>query len=223
MKEEQTNNPRWLKVKAKISTGEEKEGFVSARFLRESVVEPRELLMYNAVKEWVRFNYGKGKEDQDPYYKYIGEMWKLIGMDLDGKDRDVPWSAAYISYVVRNSGNEYAGFRFAAAHARYIHDSIAKRKVNTEAPFWGYRLHEEKPALGDMVCAWRVNRIDYDFAETHDAFKSHCDIIIEVKDKSIKAIGGNVANSVTIKTFSLDDRGYLKATNNVFALLKNRT
>lgn len=215
--------PNWSKVKTKLSTGEEIEGFVSSKFLRDSIKESKETLMYNAVKEWVRFSYGNGKEYIDPYYNYVGEMWKLIGMNLDGKDRDVPWSAAYISYVVRNSGSTYSKFRFAAAHARYIHDSIIKRNAQADAPFWGYRLHEQKPELGDIVCAWRINNIDYDFAERHDAFKSHCDIIIEVKDTSVKVIGGNVANSVTIKSFPLDGNGYLKNTHNVFALMKNRT
>ena len=213
----------WSKVKAKIQTGEVKEGYVATRYLRESVSDGKENLMYNGIKEWQRFDYGQAKEFMDPYYKYVGEMWQSIQMDLDGRDRDVPWSAAFISFVVRNAGPGYAGFTFAAAHARYIHDAIHQRITGTQSPFWGYRLQEEKPQLGDMVCAWREVRTDFDHAKNHRYFKSHCDIIIEIKQANVKAIGGNVSNSVAIKNYQLDGNGFLRPTRNVFALLKNLT
>lgn len=216
-----SDKPGWSKVKAKVKEGGLKEGFVSSIFLRDSVSEAKEKLMYNTMNEWKRFDYGKGEEHKDPYYKYVGEMWKSIGSTWDGQDRDVPWSAAFISYVVKNAGSAYSSFRFASAHARYIHDSIKKRNAGTSSPFWGYRLSEKKPQLGDMVCAWRETKVDYDYASKHNAFKSHCDIIIEVKSGNVKAIGGNVSDSVNIKSFSLDSNGYLKDSNKVFALLKN--
>ena len=92
---------------------------------------------------------------------------------------------------------------FATAHARYIHDAINQRLGGTQSPFWGYRLEEEKPQLGDMVCAWREVRTDFDYAADHRSFKSHCDIIVEIKKTGVKAVGGNVSNSMAIKNFQL--------------------
>ena len=94
-------------------------------------------------------------------------MWQSIQMDLDGRDREVPWSAAFISFVVRKADPDYAGFMFAAAHTRYFHDAINQRLEGTQSPFWGYRLEEEKPQLGDMVCAWREVRTDFDYTANH--------------------------------------------------------
>jgi hypothetical protein len=121
---------------------------------------------------------------------------------------------------VRNAG--YQGFRFAAAHSRYIHDAIIKRQQDdVGAPFWGFRLSEHRPKLGDMVCQWRMVPRTFAEAARKDSFKSHCDVVVELRDTFVRAIGGNVGQSVAMKTFSLNDRGFLKNTNRVFAILRN--
>jgi hypothetical protein len=159
-------------------------------------------------------------ENEDPFFLFIGEMWQALGADFDGKDRDVPWSAAFISFVVRNAG--YQGFRFAAAHSRYIHDAIVKRRQGVaEAPFWGFRLSEHRPELGDLVCQWRIVSQTFDGAAIEESFKSHCDVVVELKDTFVRAIGGNVKESVFMKTYSLDSDGFLKNSKNVFAILRN--
>ncbi len=147
-------------------------------------------------------------------------MWQALGMDLDGKDRDQPWSAAFISFVVRNAG--YQGFRFAAAHARYIHNAIVNQQQGAvAAPFWGFRLTEHRPKLGDLVCQWREIPRTFAEAAEKDSFKSHCDVVVELNDTFVRAIGGNVKQSVAMKTFSLNAGGFLKNANRVFAILRN--
>ena len=209
----------WKEIEVEIE-GAVRRGVVAGRFLRESESEPKERLLAEAIEEWIRFERGDGREHHAPFFEHVGEMWRSLGMSLDGKDRDVPWSAAFISFVVRNAG--YHGFRFAAAHARYIHQSIVARLEQDAAPpFWGFRLSEHRPRLGDLVCQWRFDRRAFDDAITSDAFKSHCDIVVEVRDTFVRAIGGNVSQSVAMKTFSLDDDGLLKDANRVFAVLRN--
>jgi hypothetical protein len=156
-------------------------------------------------------------------------MWKAIGMNLDGRDRDMPWSAAAISFMVRNAGkalatSEYPNFRFAAAHARYVNDSIKKRKANDQqTPFWGFDLHEKRPRLGDIVCKSRAgNNIDFEHAARHNSFKSHCDIIVRIKDETVVAIGGNVGQSIKRTEYDLTPDGFLDDTKNVYAVLVNR-
>lgn len=206
--------------------GAVEEGFVSRAHLRSAVSPTRETLIAQAAKQWARFERGLGKETVDPFYRYVGEMWQAIGLNLDGRDTDQYWSAAAISFIVRNSGEEYASFRFAAAHARYIHDAIMRRNEGDQsAPFWGYRLHERRPQLGDIVCKWRESRVDFDDAVHRDDFKSHCDIVVQIDTvaNTLLAIGGNVSNSVSVTTYALGGDDFLAAEGNVFALLANRT
>ncbi len=156
-------------------------------------------------------------------------MWQAIGIDLDGEDRDVPWSAAAISFMVRNagkalSGSKYPKFRFAAAHSRYVHDSIKKRQTNDpNAPFCGFDLHEQRPQIGDIVCRGRAGSdIDFEHASRHNSFKSHCDIIVSIKDETVVALGGNVSQSVKRTEYDLTPEGFLDDTKNVYAILVNQ-
>ncbi|HSA79293.1 MAG TPA: DUF2272 domain-containing protein [Geminicoccaceae bacterium] len=219
------DEPGWVRVSAEIRH-ERVEGFVSEQFLRAPVDDAREALIAQAIREWLRFEKGLGREFNDPFAGFVGEMWQAIGIDLDGRDRDVPWSAAAISFMVRSAGDtfrQYRNFRFAAAHARYIHDSIVRRQAgDNDTPFWGFRLHERRPELGDMVCRWRETERDFDDAAVSDQFKSHCDIIVRVTTDEVFAIGGNVSHSVSITRYDKTQSGFLADTNNVFAHLVNR-
>jgi hypothetical protein len=215
----------WVEVEA-TTDGTRRRGFVNANFLRAPVSDAREALVAQAIREWLRFERGLGKEQQDPYFRFIGEMWQAIGIQLDGKDTDVPWSAAAISFMVRNAAAAvplYANFRFAAAHSRYIHAAVHSRlNGDVSAPFWGHRLHEQRPQIGDMVCRWRATRRSFDDAIAFDAYKSHCDIIVAVTPEQVVAIGGNVGDSVGITRYDKNAAGFLSETRQVFAHLVNR-
>jgi hypothetical protein len=210
----------WIKTKAKVN-GSEMQGFVKASLLRGPASDAKEALMEAAITEWFRFEKGTGLEHKSPFFKFVGEMWDAIGMDLDGKDRDVPWSAAYISWIVRKAGTPYDGFKFAAAHARYIHQAIKARLNETESPFWGFRLNEHAVQLGDLICQWRENPITYDQAKNSDSYFSHCDVVVEINGAGIRALGGNNSQTVGFKTYARNPAGFLKAENNVFAILRN--
>jgi hypothetical protein len=214
------DTPGWLKVEASVNGGR-RGGFVSARLLRDPASAAKERLISAAVTEWVRFDRGTGQEHLAPFHAFVGEMWRAIGQDLDGRDRDQPWSAAFISFIVRKAGPEYSDFRFAAAHSRYIHDSITKRDAGTVAPFWGFRLNEHKVGLGDLVCQWRTSKRTFDDAGSSDAFFSHCDVVVEVAPGSVRALGGNNGHTVGFKTYATNADGFLKAENKVFAVLRN--
>ena len=211
---------RWLPCRARIG-GAARVVFVSRTVLRQAVSPPRERLMRECVKQWLRFDRSEGKETDDPYAGYVGEFWASIGMALDGGDVDVPWSAAFISFCVRTAGG-YSGFKYAAGHARYVHQAIRRRLDGVAGPFWGYRVGEHRPQLGDMVCARRAgNRITYDGAAARDRFKSHCDIVVSVRQMHVSTLGGNVGNSVGRTSYPLDGGGYLVGTGKVYAVLRN--
>lgn len=128
-----------------VLTAQPETGFLEQRSLREPVSDEKEILVAEAVHQWVRFEFGQAQEHEDPYYKHVGEMWKSIGLDLDGRDRDVPWSAAAISFMVKRAAkkvSKYKNFKGSPAHWRYIHRSISQRHDAVKAAaFWGYRLH----------------------------------------------------------------------------------
>lgn len=219
----------WVSCSAEID-GSVKSGFVSERFLRDPLTTNREALLRQVHHEWMRFRRGTGKENVAPFSGFVGEMWKAIGLEqLDGTDRDVPWSAAAISFMVRNAGGAYAGFRFAAAHSKFTHHAInARLRDDRTVPFWGYRLHEVRPQPGDIICRDNPTHgadVDFDHAQRHDSFRSHTDIVVRIDSdrQKLVAIGGNVSHSVKIAEYDLSPGDFADDTNHTYAILKNIT
>ncbi|MEM6899812.1 MAG: DUF2272 domain-containing protein [Pseudomonadota bacterium] len=198
-------------------------GHISGRFLRDPISDMKEAALAVAAKEWDRFKRGKGKEYNSPYDGYVGEYWTARGYNWTGQDRDRYWSAACISWFYEKAG--YKGFTFAVAHSKYINEAISARDTDDSRDFWGYRITEEQPQIGDLIARRRTSAtyIDYDYAAGNDQFPSHTDMVVSIGDDYVDAVGGNVSNSVSITRYKtlasgkLDSRG-----GRVFALLQNR-
>ena len=128
------------------------------------------------------------------------------------------WSAAFISWLIKESGGKDS-FKYSASHSVYIRDAIKNRKDN-KGSWKGYKPSEVKIEKGDLVCYARTSGITYD---TTSSYPSHCDIVSEVdrKKKQIRAIGGNVSDSVKESTYSIDNKGFLADTK-PFVVLKNK-
>ncbi len=204
-----------------VSDGEAQEGYLHSRYLRDLEAEEVERAISEAVDEWHRFGKGAGQEHHEPYSSYVNEMWTARGFpNLTGRDRDQFWSAAFISFVFENAN--YSRMKFDIRHSTYIHEAIQNRITLADRDFWGYRLDEARPQVGDLVCQWRVNDTTYDEAENNSRFPSHTDVIVAVRDSSVVTIGGNVSQSVETKTFRLSQSGHLIDERRVFALMKNR-
>ena len=215
------------------------QGVAFGKYLREPASGEIEALLQATIAEWVRFDKGRAHEESDPYFRYVGEMWASIGEDFDGRSRypngaEVPWSAAFISYVVRNAGSAYAAFRFDASHSVFSHDAIQARFLNrTDRPFWGYRRTEKPPEIGDIVHRNRGSgNFSFDYAENHSQFSSHSDVVVEVTSHVARVIGGNVGDTVSMRRFTasgddlqeyrLDPDGLIRSGQRVIAILKNR-
>lgn len=221
-------DPGWRKVKVGAD-----DGVVAAKYLREPGPLTTEALLKAAIKEWVNFDKGQGHEKSAPYYTYVGKMWAAIGESYDGRSRypsgeDVPWSAAFISWVVREAGPAYVNFKFAASHSVFVNNAIKARVTNRlDKPFWGYRITEKPPALGDIIQRNRSGgTFTYSYAENHSEYISHSDIVVEVTPDMVRVVGGNVGNTVALggeaQEYQLDARGFIEPGQNVIALLKNR-
>lgn len=69
---------------------------------------------------------------------------------------------------------------------------------------------------------WPETDYTFSWAENHEKYNSHSDIVVEVKPDIVRVIGGNVSDSVNMKEYRLDKDGYLKEGQKIIALLKNR-
>ena len=146
-----------------------------------------------------------GFEANRGFAERVGEYWRIgTGQSFDGTDRDVAWSSAFISYLMKKAG---AGdsFTYSPSHSTYIRDSIANRKQGRlNAPFVGYKVKEVAPKVGDLVCYTRQSGVDYD---TTGAYKSHCDLVVKKRSGEVEVIGGNVNQSVTKRILKTDSKG----------------
>ena len=155
-------------------------------------------------------------ETEEGYWQRVGMFWdKGVNLKFTGKDTDQPWSAAFMSYVMREAG---LGTRFYYSdwHAHYIRRAIEARRNRD-----GYRLSERAPQVGDLVCYARQDGVDFDHQP--ETYASHSDLVVAVRPGEIDVIGGNVEDSVTMKTLATDSQGHLiDKHSHWFAVLQNR-
>jgi hypothetical protein len=129
--------------------------------------------------------------------------------------QDPYWSAAFISYVLRSAGVDRAEFPPAPAHGTYVDALIAAAaRFPDSAPFLPHAPEARAPLPGDLICAdrsvapiadWRQRAAD------GGRFRPmHCDIVVGTGAGHVAAIGGNVADAVTLTRFPADAAGYLR-------------
>lgn len=177
------------------------------------------------LAEHARFTKSNGKqgsETDDPYVGFVGEYWKSINLNLDGLSVDdngdrIPWSAAFVSFVVRKAG---AGdkFLYADAHHHYIRQALLAAEDGVAGTAYVAKKFEGYvPVVGDIVAKGRGSAKNFTWDKAlakarknkDRNYISHCDVVVEVGDKFIRTIGGNVENSVTIKTWKTNKAGNL--------------
>jgi hypothetical protein len=149
---------------------------------------------------------------------------------LRGAIIDTPWSAAFISYVIRQSGVGANAFQFSNAHRAYIYDAFAASagELANQAGDRLYRacpLTATRPRAGDLICQQREptladasdevvrERIRAELGGSPDARsirRTHCEVVayIDAGARKVYTIGGNVNQSVTARKLNL--RGGLK-------------
>ena len=139
---------------------------------------------------------------------------------------DTSWSAAFVSYVIRQSGVAPNAFQFANAHRAYIYDAFAVSAAESAKEAGGdgiYRacpLTTTKPRPGDLICQQRepaladINdesvreRIRMELSEPAGARsvrRTHCEVVayVDVRARKVYTIGGNVNQSVSARKLNL--------------------
>ena len=137
---------------------------------------------------------------------------------------DTPWSAAFISYVIRQAGVAADAFQFSNAHRAYIYDAFAASaaELAKEAGKQIYRACPvtTRPRPGDVICQQRESaladasdeavreRIRAELAgppEARSVRRTHCEVVasIDARARKMYSIGGNVEQAVTARKLNL--------------------
>ncbi len=131
------------------------------------------------------------------------EVWNGRGVGARWRD---PWSAAFISWVMCESGlGDDNRFDRAIAHHTYIDQAIRARDGAIEdAAYTAYDVGERPIEPGDLLCAARrptYSSITERRRQLGNGIRSHCDIVIKLEpaNERVLAIGGNVRGSVSLK------------------------
>jgi hypothetical protein len=120
-----------------------------------------------------------------------------------------PWSAAFISWVMCESGlGEQERFQRAVAHHSYIDQAIrASDNAGGMAAYHAFQPGEAEIRPGDMLCSGLrplYQNLQQRRAQLGEGARTHCDIVVEVDAQTgqILTIGGNVRASVRMKLYA---------------------
>ena len=241
LREIAVSDSKWKQVEVTNGPLAGKSGYVSAVNLAAVHSEGAARLVQAAALYWDKFSRGAGKEWDDGtgvtpkgpnYKKMVLEMWDALGGGRPPNNNtshpNWPWSAAGMSAFVREAakGGGYAAFRYSNGHHAFIKHGVRMREEkDASGPFWGYRLHEHRPRIGDLVVRWRGGVKTYDAVKaimnTSTTFLSHTDVVCEVKSGYLWALGANNSDSVSRKKYLLDENGFVRLTGDRFMILKN--
>lgn len=187
-----------------------------------------------ALEEYARWHPGGSpRTETDPAMRATLRGYWTDGAGLPGGAADratlerTAWSAAFISWLMRQAGAE-GRFRYAAGHTAYCAAAKRNRLANDLAnPFWLYRVTERAPEAGDLVCTGREDSgVTFDNVDDGQARKSHCDLVVGVAPGRLTVIGGNVGNSVGRKLIRTDEAGRVRTDGGqrqYYAVLRVRT
>ncbi|WP_153799371.1 DUF2272 domain-containing protein [Foetidibacter luteolus] len=179
----------------------------------------RHQLVTVAAQEHNRWNNGAtARENDTAMDATMKDYWANLGMQVKSSQlRDSlwqeynPWSAAFISWVMRQAGAG-ASFRYAASHAEYI----AAARNNTMPVAIQFKAYETTDSLaawpqpGDLLCKNRGGK-SYTLGSIKKGCISHCDIVTEVNpaNRTVTTIGGNLNNRVAKRLVQLDEKGLI--------------
>jgi hypothetical protein len=134
-----------------------------------------------------------------------------------GRGGRYPWSAAFISWVMCESGLDNTQFQRAIAHHVYIDQAIRARGATAgRAAYVAYDAGEAIIAPGDLLCTARrpaYATLAERRAQMGEGARTHCDVVVKIDEagRRILAVGGNVRGAVSLKAMpALQARGLLR-------------
>lgn len=155
------------------------------------------------------------------YWKEVGLNYSPTQMQSSSWQKSNPWSASYVTHLVKNSGYNFKG---GATHSSYAVQGKQDRSSKTKDRFWAYKPSENKEIeVGDILVKNRDGG-NYNYDTIKSGVKSHGDVIIDIKNEGGKKIayfqGGNLSNSVGRGKINLSNNGLLPSDSPYFLQLK---
>ena len=148
------------------------------------------------------------KETDQAMYSTLQEYWKGAGLqDTDWKPSETPWSAVFISTLLKGHG-----FPYSVAHRLYI------RQIIDSPSSWGaYSIPKTKKLqlhVGDVLIKPRTGSYQ----------ASHGDVVYKIADGMAYLAGGNVGNTARqVGTLPIDQEGFVEGkVSNYLVILKKK-
>jgi hypothetical protein len=209
------NIDRFMKIAATIPTPSHGAGPMLAAATA-AVAEPA--IVTSAKAEFARYH--GIDEGAQPLRGRIADYYEAGGgsRNLDPTLDENAWSAAFISFCVKQSGATADQFAFNLSHSVYVHAAIANADAN-RGVFRGHPITAYAPQLGDIIHHNRSGgTLSFDFARANTGYPSHAVVVVGFETtggvRNALTIGGNEAIShgtgtVGQKSFALDANGLL--------------
>jgi len=197
MKDGTTHKKSWLtesKINGLKGKSSDYVGKIYATYLA-YLSSPDNAVVENAQKEYLTWGNGTRDECEPGMKDELTNYWNSVGWDTSRWTcSSVPWSAAFISYIMKTSG---INFPYNAAHSKYFFD-IKAAPSNYDCKTYDVHKDLDKLKAGDLLCRNREG-LSQTYANLAREGSGHCDVVIEV-GPTIVLIGGNVGDSVDKKT-----------------------
>jgi hypothetical protein len=146
---------------------------------------------------------------------------------------DQPWSAAFISFLMKKSNFSKDEFEFSDSHVDYVDKAVlsSSAEARGELTEYAYRacdVAKTKPRQGDIICYTRDSAAGLDnyakllaHLDVRRSVRSaapvpmHCELVTssdENGNAKMETIGGNVFQSVTLRRMTLNATKTLSRT-----------
>jgi hypothetical protein len=197
---------------------------------------PRQRLVHLALQEWRLWGRSRWDAATDTYAWSVTPprrehlpdavsrvllYWRLLRGDAFRAEEAqypdgslLPWSAVFISFLMKSAGIPDEVFPSSALHWHYLQ---AVADAPNPLGFEALDAALAPPAVGDLICAprdgtaLRVTRFEQ-LAGPDSAGGYHCDLVVKLGAGTLGAIGGNVRDGVTWSVVPLDGQGLLRPT-----------
>lgn len=128
----------------------------------------------------------------------VTKYWAGLGFGDDAVEQNLPWSAAFISWVLKEAGDP-GGLKKSARGMDLWKSAVEKGLT--------FQLSEKKPQPGDLVFFCRDGNVTPDVRAGQAVVSTHPGIVYEVNNTELTVISGNSGNAVRLRAYPLMELG----------------
>jgi hypothetical protein len=163
-----------------------------------------------AIEQHSRFHM---EDEGDPLLSaQIERYYDDLGFDFENVE--VPWSAVFVSWCVKQAGADEDEFRFSKRHSVFVNRAI-RNDTNDTGVFRGVPFNAHPPGIGDIIQNNRSgNSFNFNHAKNNTQYDSHSAIVVEIGHDNLGGfaltIGGNEGDSIRRKVVRLNESNLIK-------------